>query len=622
MSAVVQLLSATKRDSAVLPPLLQQVLPSCAQGCVTAYVEANFIPSACSNSTDVSLSCLCSHYSASGFTIGETSLACLNANCPQAILDQSSSQVYKVCSNISAAVSATHSILTLTTFPTKTTIMVSETRTATSSLSSRTTSLFSQTQSPSSTQTQTSSTESSISATSAGHSSSTSAILAPTSMKTANSLTTAQVAGISVAAFAGLGLIIGIIFLIACCRRKRKSTQKRCDRPSDSARHSYDFVDRSPILRPPKPARLEQGTVIYPHHFNQTCAFYPAQTSKDPHLSEDFFAAHFATAPDSNDRPLRPDLPTNRRTSKRVRPGSAATALTVFEEDAGPHDSSFLPKVPLSPAVPPQIITSARSGPGLTSHGLAAVREMGHRGLFIKIPGKSPTTLSPNAPVTLPPNSAMSYLPSYYMSNDSRTPTVPEFSNGISSQPKVASSHAPKTIRQSFASETSFESVDPDEATPPEEEDKQLSPVTESPISGIRYPKISRSTNQAVPRSSFQLSPSRASSLNTPASKKKATLIAKRRGDNVAKDLERGFFLHDSSRKDSLDARRSSPQKEGTEYKRRAGSPLERYGTGVRNGSKTYQDDMMDIKAPQMTPKSPWELTPSRRGDRLFISVQ
>jgi hypothetical protein len=53
----------------------------------------------------------------------------------------------------------------------------------------------------------------------------------------------------------------------------------------------------------------------------------------------------------------------------------------------------------------------------------------------------------------------------------------------------------------SQASYTSFESMgSDDDATPPKEEDKRLSPVHESPVSKIRYPKVPRASNQIVPR--------------------------------------------------------------------------------------------------------------------------
>ncbi|KAK0310634.1 hypothetical protein LTR01_003788 [Friedmanniomyces endolithicus] len=64
--------------------------------------------------------------------------------------------------------------------------------------------------------------------------------------------------------------------------------------------------------------------------------------------------------------------------------------------------------------------------------------------------------------------------------------------------------YPPRAVRRtsSAGSDTSFESTDPDEPTPPDEEDKQLSPVAEhSPIAAIRYPKVPRSSNQSIPRS-------------------------------------------------------------------------------------------------------------------------
>lgn len=63
--------------------------------------------------------------------------------------------------------------------------------------------------------------------------------------------------------------------------------------------------------------------------------------------------------------------------------------------------------------------------------------------------------------------------------------------------------------RDSLSSQTSFES-DPNDSTPDSDEDKQLSsdptqqplsPVAESPISNLRYPKVPRASNQRVARS-------------------------------------------------------------------------------------------------------------------------
>ncbi|KAL7773250.1 hypothetical protein CFE70_003214 [Pyrenophora teres f. teres 0-1] len=72
---------------------------------------------------------------------------------------------------------------------------------------------------------------------------------------------------------------------------------------------------------------------------------------------------------------------------------------------------------------------------------------------------------------------------------------------------------ASTNIRDSLSSQTSFETVDRDDPTPEDEDDdkqlsddsssnkQQLSPVAESPISKLRYPKVPRASNQMVPRS-------------------------------------------------------------------------------------------------------------------------
>ncbi|KAJ9630892.1 hypothetical protein H2203_001419 [Taxawa tesnikishii (nom. ined.)] len=228
----------------------------------------------------------------------------------------------------------------------------------------------------------------------------------------------------------------------------------------------------------------------------------------------------------------------------------------------------------------------------------------------------------------MPPNSAVSYLPSYYTSNDSRTPVAKQMSLE-SGEARVGETFIsrkplpnPKPRRQSSASDTSFESVDPEEPTPPEEEDKQLSPVAESPISGLRYPKVPRSSNQAVPRSpptTFSLQPLRP---KTPERKQSTTLVAKRRGANAAQDLERRLYIHNSSCGGSFDSTSSTvvvPSSRLAQQRTRSKheSPLRGYGKGVGAQYGTPKMQEMELKSPLWEPK----LTPSRRGDDLFISV-
>lgn len=247
----------------------------------------------------------------------------------------------------------------------------------------------------------------------------------------------------------------------------------------------------------------------------------------------------------------------------------------------------------------------------------------------------SPTELTPDSPLRSgrpePPHSAMSYLPAYYTSNDSRTPVVPHksphrFSFPQQPMPKVPTT---KTPHMSYASDTTtFDSIDPDDVTPPEESDKRLSAVAESPLSSLKYPKIPRPSNQAIPRSPPQSRWTASTSAFSPASDDKQpatqirfspsseekhprTLLSKRRGENAAQDLEQSLHI-------------SSPGGSSSTYSRHsivhglridgAGSPMK-----VSNYSRGGYHEL-----PEMALKSPlWEpeLTPSKRGDDLFISV-
>ena len=272
----------------------------------------------------------------------------------------------------------------------------------------------------------------------------------------------------------------------------------------------------------------------------------------------------------------------------------------------------------------------------------------------------------------LPPSSIPSYLPEYYASNDSRTPTfdmiTPPRRRPVPPQSKSARTAQPaRSYRCSGGSETSFESTDPDEITPPEEIDRHLSPVPEgdSPSNNVKYPKVPRSSNQAVPRSpqptlspSYQHSqvwPLREEAHTPPkpstptpktpqhahqASLSGSTLAAKRLGSSAADCLSNGLHIR------SLSNPQSSPLKG---YGRPANSNSIRGARGGRPpvslrkpsyaGTGYGPDPEYDLPhTPEMSSPGPkilrtdrevvlrsplWEpkLTPSRRGEDLFLSV-
>jgi hypothetical protein len=232
----------------------------------------------------------------------------------------------------------------------------------------------------------------------------------------------------------------------------------------------------------------------------------------------------------------------------------------------------------------------------------------------------------------------------------------------------------PKSYRCSGGSDTSFESTDPDEITPPEEIERHLSPVPEgdSPNNNVRYPKVPRSSNQAVPRSPQPtLSPGYQHSQAWPLKEEKraytptkpspspstprtplrhdqthqpslsgSTLAAKRLGSSAATSLSNGIHIR------SPPNPQSSPLKG---YGRPAHSNTTRSGrpqfaqqrkpsyAGTGYGPDPAYDGYSP-RTPEMSSPGPkilrtdrevvlrsplWEpkLTPSRRGEDLFLSV-
>ncbi|KAI7302240.1 hypothetical protein KC315_g16214 [Hortaea werneckii] len=261
------------------------------------------------------------------------------------------------------------------------------------------------------------------------------------------------------------------------------------------------------------------------------------------------------------------------------------------------------------------------------------------------------------------------------------TPISVEPQHRITKPKPVKPTYPPRAIRTSIvvsrrdsrASETSFESTDPDEPTPPEEDDKQLSPVAEtehSPIARVRYPKIPRSSNQAIPRSppvKLMTSPSllkddrstlpshrrqqssrtdaQTSSPMTPqrqmtdaSTLSGSTLAAKRRGDSAAHDLEKRLIIDTSHSRAGSHAK--SPPRKDIETRT---SPLHGYGRSARtppnshpprapstamlspdSASSFRRQVVRTPKAQEVVLKSPlWEpkLTPSRRGEDLYLEV-
>ncbi|KAJ4362307.1 hypothetical protein N0V83_010400 [Neocucurbitaria cava] len=226
-------------------------------------------------------------------------------------------------------------------------------------------------------------------------------------------------------------------------------------------------------------------------------------------------------------------------------------------------------------------------------------------------------------------------------------------------------SRASTNIRDSLSSQTSFETTDASDPTPDDEDDdkqlsddnkQQLSPVAESPISNLRYPKVPRTSNQLVPRS--PRSPRNHKSPGRPQKSPRrppetSKLLQKRAHDLPPLLLETRPRLN-SPQRDPFTSppRRTNPRSHvrsiSTEsWTATPASKIDRKSkvqSGVWTSSpmmyepavvkplnvRRRRDEMMEVnvgrdvdvdadglKSPVWVPR----LTPTRKGDDLFISV-
>lgn len=658
-----------------LPPLLQAVIPQCAQPCVLGIAQKGYVPSICSGTTNVS--CLCSHYSSSGYTLGEMALACLKSACED--IDSSDARkIYQICSNQTGAVTPTHSVLTLlssaapsssSTTSVQSSVSTSITRSTSSPSTTSTTSLPTQTGTLVTTLTSTSLVTSSVivpltqsveipaATTSASH-----------NQTNTTNLTRIQAAGVSVGTIGAVLVIGALIFCCVCVRKRKKKEEKNA-----KWKHSYDFIDKSPPRSPdeaPSPTVLEKRIDRVP----------PKRPSRPASLLERIRLS--LAKPDSRAGSLESVasqlttsqlLPEELLQSPHVitqfaRPFSTSTKVTEFEDlTPGLAKPMHLPRPPLPVFGPynrqmkptfahtatrspeqievPDFQTGIRNSRRKSIHRpslprLQLTTTSGERKSHGNNHEKRISSPPSTARISMPLNSALTYLPSYYSSADSRTPVVPVHSPTTTHKPErryvppIPARAYRRPSRTSHASETSFESVDPNEPTPPDEleDDRGLGMQKKSPISGIRYPKIPRPANQAIPR----LSPAQVSKskFEKPALQRPVdTPIGKRRGPMAAQHIGKGTRL---SATDSTCSQASSCSQVSSVMPSRS----DKYDPAVQRGKFVLVTPPASMQfpsssnrigpawgstgSPEMSLKSPlWEpkLTPTRKGDALYISV-
>ncbi|CAI6340953.1 unnamed protein product [Periconia digitata] len=368
-----------------------------------------------------------------------------------------------------------------------------------------------------------------------------------------------------------------------------------------------------------------------------------------------------------------------RRKSTRMpgtsqRPDSTITQCTVFEEDdvssvaESRASSALLPAFPIPPIrsfqpprpPPPKFTLERPVDVPACKHPIRK-----HPGIALEV-ATQPSTV-PSVEINVPEplgtaspkivssrgvdaDSSSGDIPDYYFTSDKSVKGTPKASPGVVAKPsdirlKFSSSNASRVSSRtstnrcdSFSSRSSFESVDVDDPTPGSEDDGKLSPVAESPISNLRYPKVPRASNQLVPRSP-PITPNSQSSRNSlRLATEPSSLLVKRLGEQGA--LQLGGPLQTGS-----------PTRPNAKFRMRRNS-MEKWSPGSvsERGIRTQSGGVWPPKSPAMyepsvirplsirpkqtilqTPqetmnalKSPaWvtDLTPTRQGEDLLISV-
>ncbi|KAF9629424.1 hypothetical protein BFW01_g10627 [Lasiodiplodia theobromae] len=290
-----QLSTTTTQTSTALslPTVLQVLVPQCAQSCFQSILFDQW-PLGCASSGD--LECLCSQYSTTGLTLGEAAYGCAFTSCSSSVSGLAAT--YGICSGQDGAVAPTHSTLTFTAHTTSTTAsaasstLISSSTHGTNTTSTRSSSTSStsssRTSSRSTLETSTtaaSTTSGAASTTSEAASTTSEAASSTTSQSSASSsaaaataasssdhgsgLSTAQIVGISVASVAAVVLAAGVLFVLACLRKRdRKKEEEVAEKQGISAfaltPPSHDSVAMSPSAMaqfpsPPRDRRDPRG---------------------------------------------------------------------------------------------------------------------------------------------------------------------------------------------------------------------------------------------------------------------------------------------------------------------------------------------------------------------------
>ena len=235
----------------ILPDFLDVLLPACSKPCLRAFISDNY-----SSSHSKDLRTLCTTNTSSGFTLGEAALVCESAYC--AVGGQVDKSIFSICASVTRAIRPSHHSLTVVPMatsqltpgsnpfssalpptigaPATTTVGATEISSATGapSIPSASDPLPPPASSSSETTSSNSATSTLVASsitTRPGESdpvmtSGSSPSLAPAGSQARGNLNTGQIVGISLAAFAIVGFIVGLLLFLYYRRRESNRTRR------------------------------------------------------------------------------------------------------------------------------------------------------------------------------------------------------------------------------------------------------------------------------------------------------------------------------------------------------------------------------------------------------------
>jgi hypothetical protein len=272
--------SSTSLAPRALPASLIGLVPDCTANCLQSFISANYQASSCSSNPD--LTCLCTHTTLSGLTIGEAALSCLVSSCPsKEAVDESS--IYNICSGIPDAIAETigtiiitmtsTNLLSVTTSTTAATLITSTlpsgvlvpstslTGTLSITFDTGTPVVPATTSSP----VHTTLLRSISSLSSLSSNSSSAFVIQPAAQTTSGlpavaaapnqqaKLTTGEIVGIAVAGGAAACFALGVLVFIFCLRQRKRQRRR-------SARLSMTIEKPPPPPPPPRPSTPGQNS--------------------------------------------------------------------------------------------------------------------------------------------------------------------------------------------------------------------------------------------------------------------------------------------------------------------------------------------------------------------------